>query len=113
MAVQSVFVGGHLGLTLKGGKGPGLRVFIRDTKSSPYSCPKDPRFVLSFMTMTVSLVSIFLEEDLTPGLSLCEQDVVFALALEKLLFYSAPCPQRESARSGETRSVLTRDQMPR
>jgi len=63
--------------------------------------------------MTVSLVSIFMEEDLTPGLSLHEQDFVFALALEKLLFYSTDCPWRESTRSRETRSVLTRDQTPR
>lgn len=94
-----------------GGKGSGLRLFVRkgdqihslELSQGAQICP----------LLRDDDCEPFLEEDLAPELSLCEQDDVFAPALEKLLFYRAPCPQRESARSGETRSVLTRDQMPR
>lgn len=102
-----VFIGGHPGLALMGGKGSGLGLFVRKG-----SCPKDPRFVLSLTTMTVSLLFVFMVEDLKPGFSLYKQDVISAPVLEKLLFRSSPCPQRENTRSGETRSVLTRDQTP-
>lgn len=77
----------------------------REAKSIPYSSPKDPRFVVSFTTMTASLVFIFLEEDLTTGLPLREQDVVLALVLEKLLLQRSAASERKCQEQGPQASA--------
>lgn len=90
------FIGVHPGLALMGGKGAGLRLFVRKGGQTQSLQPSQGSQICCLLHDNDCKPSVsFPEGGPHTDPPLCEQGVVFALVLETLLL------QRESARSGE------------